>query len=78
MNAEPEQQGSFIQVDVPLASVLHPSRGKEGRENTRRPGFFEIQADEEVFYVHVSTVAQKITLLATWSREPELEVVHSK
>ena len=40
----------------------------------RRPGFFEIQAGEQVFYIHVSPTTQKITLLATWSHEPELEI----
>ena len=45
--------------------------------DARRPGFFEIRAGEQVFYIHVSTVAQKLTLLATWSREPDLEAVGS-
>lgn len=43
----------------------------------RRPGFFEIQAGDQVFYVHISPVTQKITLLATWAREAELEIAHS-
>ena len=38
----------------------------------RRPGFFEVHADEHVFYIHISPVTQRITLLATWSCEPEL------
>ena len=42
-----------------------------------RPGFFEVHADEHVFYIHISPVTQRITLLATWSGEPELETVHS-
>jgi hypothetical protein len=41
--------------------------------DVRRPHFFEVQADEQVFYVHISPLSQKVTLLATWSREPELE-----
>ena len=43
----------------------------------RRPGFFEVHADEQVFYIHVSPVTQRITLLATWSCEPELEAAPS-
>jgi hypothetical protein len=43
----------------------------------RRPGFFEIQDAEQVFYIHISPVTQKITLLATWAREAELEIAHS-
>jgi hypothetical protein len=45
--------------------------------DARRPGFFEIQSDDQVFYIHVSPVTQQITLLATWSSEPELETAHS-
>ena len=38
---------------------------------TRRPDFFEVQTDHEVFYIHVSPVTGRITLLATWAAEPE-------
>ena len=38
--------------------------------DARRPDFFEVQADEQVFYIHVSPASRKITLLATWSPEP--------
>jgi hypothetical protein len=40
----------------------------------RRPGFFEVHADEHVFYIHISPVTQRITLLATWSCQPEPEL----
>ncbi len=43
----------------------------------RRPGFFEIQAGDQVLYIHVSPATQKITLLAAWSPEPELEIARS-
>ena len=45
--------------------------------DARRQGFFEIQADDQVFYIHVSPATQKIMLLATWSGEPELEVART-
>lgn len=48
--------------------------------DARRPGFFEIRAGEEVFYIHVSPVTRRITMLATWSYAPEateLEVAQS-
>ena len=45
--------------------------------DARRPHFFEIEANDQVFYIHVSPVTQKITLLATWSREPELEIAQT-
>jgi hypothetical protein len=51
--------------------------GASAAPDARRPGFFEIPADDQVFYIHISPVTQKITLLATWSREPELEVSRS-
>ena len=50
--------------------------GAPATPDARRLGFFEIQSDDQVFYIHVSP-AQKITLLATWSHEPELEVASS-
>ncbi len=51
--------------------------GAPAAPDTRRPGFFEIQAEDQVFYIHVSPATQKITLLATWPRQPELEIARS-
>jgi hypothetical protein len=51
--------------------------GAPAAPDARRSGFFEIQTGDQVFYIHISPVTQKITLLATWSREPELEIAHS-
>ena len=51
--------------------------GVPATPDARRQGFFEIQSDDQVFYIHVSPATQKITLLATWSPEPELEVASS-
>lgn len=45
--------------------------------DARRPNFFEVHAEDQVFYVHISPLTQRITLLATWSREPELEIARS-
>ena len=45
--------------------------------DARRPNFFEIRADDQTFYIHISPATQKITLLATWSREPEWEIARS-
>lgn len=45
-----------------LAAPAHPE--------TRRPNFFEVHADDRVFYIHVSPVSRKITLLAIWSQDP--------
>lgn len=46
--------------------------GAPATPDARRADFFEIQSDDQVFYIHVSPVTQKITLLATWSHEAEL------
>jgi hypothetical protein len=51
--------------------------GASADPDARRPNFFEIQAEDQVFYVHISPLTQRITLLATWSREPEPEIARS-
>jgi hypothetical protein len=51
--------------------------GAPAAPDAGRPGFFEIQAGDQVFYIHVSPATQKIMLLATWSHEPELEIARS-
>lgn len=51
--------------------------GAPANPDTRRPGFFEVQAEDQVFYIHVSPATQKVTLLATWSHEPEMAVASS-
>ena len=84
MYTEPERTAES-KIEVPRGHSPETVRrlrdalasGAPAVPDARRPGFFEIQAGEQVFYIHVSTSAQKITLLATWSREPELEAVHS-
>ena len=38
--------------------------------DARRPNFFEVQADGRIFYIHVSPLSRKITLLATWLPDP--------
>ena len=51
--------------------------GAPGTPDARRPGFFELQLDDRVFYIHISPATRVITLLATWSSPPELEIAHS-
>jgi hypothetical protein len=45
--------------------------------DARRPNFFEVQAEDQVFYIHISPITQRITLLATWACEPEFEIERS-
>ncbi len=42
------------------------------RPDPKRPDFFEIEDDTQVFYVHVVKTSGKVTLLAVWDREAEL------
>jgi hypothetical protein len=51
--------------------------GAPADPDARRPNFFEIQAEDQIFYIHISPVSRRITLLATWSREPALEIARS-
>ncbi|MFQ5817649.1 MAG: hypothetical protein ACE5H2_06815 [Terriglobia bacterium] len=51
-----------------------PDRGMEGsdiivRPDPRRDGFYDLEVDGRVFYIHVSPVNGKILLLATWHHE---------
>jgi len=51
--------------------------GAPAAPDARRSGFFEIQTDEQVFYIHVSPASHKITLLATWAHEATLEIART-
>jgi hypothetical protein len=51
--------------------------GAPADADARRANFFEIRADDQTFYIHIAPATQKITLLATWSREPEWEIARS-
>ena len=35
----------------------------------KRPGFYEVESGETVYYIHVSPVTGKILLLETWPSE---------
>jgi hypothetical protein len=45
--------------------------GAPARPDLKRPDFFEIEDQTQVFYVHVSKASSKVTLLAVWNREAE-------
>jgi hypothetical protein len=36
----------------------------------KRSGFYEIESEAVVYYIHVSPVTGKVLLLATWQNEP--------
>ena len=45
--------------------------GAEGRPDSRRPGFFEIDGRTDVFYVFKYPSGAKVLLLAVWQRETD-------
>jgi hypothetical protein len=51
--------------------------GAPARSDPKRPDFFEIEDDTQVFYVYVVKATGKVTLLAVWSREPEPATTHA-
>ena len=44
------------------------------RPDTRRPGFFEVQGLERVFYIFKYPSGTKILLLGVWVRDPVAEI----
>lgn len=45
--------------------------GATARPDPKRPDFFEIEDETQVFYIHIVKASGKVTLLAVWSREAE-------
>jgi hypothetical protein len=70
-----DPRGHSSEVVERLRQAL--ASGAPAVPEARRPGFFEVRADEHVFYIHISPVTQRITLLATWSVEPVFATVPS-
>ena len=52
------------------------SRGAQTNPDPNHPGFYEIESDDRVYYVHISPNSGKILLLATWPSENVLEEAH--
>jgi hypothetical protein len=45
--------------------------GVTARPDPKRPDFFEIEDETQVFYIHVAQPSGNVTLLAVWDREGE-------
>lgn len=45
------------------------SDGTTARPDPKRPDFFEIDDETQVFYIRVSKPSGKVTLLAVWDRD---------
>src|ERR1700726_2977203 len=45
--------------------------GLEGRPDVRRPGFFELDGVDNVYYIFRYPTGHKVLLLAAWQRETD-------
>jgi hypothetical protein len=45
--------------------------GVRGREDTRRPGFFEMEGVSNVYYVFRYPTGHKVLLVAAWDRQSD-------
>jgi len=45
--------------------------GAEANRDPRRQHFYEIDGEAETYYIHISPVTGKVTLLARWLRQPQ-------
>lgn len=52
------------------------TRGAHTNPDPNHPGFYEIESDNRVYYVHISPNTGKILLLATWPSENVLARAH--
>jgi hypothetical protein len=55
------------QTIVALRSLL--ASGASATADPKRSGFYEVESDSVIYYIHVSPVTGKILLLATWQNE---------
>jgi hypothetical protein len=51
------------------------SMGAALRADARRPGFFEVDGDTEVFYIFKYPTGTKVLLLGVWERDRVAEMV---
>lgn len=47
------------------------STGARGREDTRRPGFFELDGAQHVYYIFRYPSGHKVLLIAAWDRQSD-------
>jgi hypothetical protein len=64
-NHSPEQLGE-------LRLLL--SAGAPSRPDPRRPGFFEVDGDSDVFYIFKYPTGAKVLLLGVWERDRVAEM----
>lgn len=49
--------------------------GAPTKPDPRRPGFFELQGPQNIFYIFKYPTGEKILLLGVWDRDPVAEMV---
>jgi hypothetical protein len=50
-------------------------QGAPAKPDPRRPGFFELQGSQNVFYIFKYPAGTKVLLLGVWERDPVAELV---
>jgi hypothetical protein len=45
--------------------------GAAAERDPRRESFYEVNGDEESYYIHVSPVSGSVVLLARWNTQPD-------
>ena len=45
--------------------------GAPARPDPRREGFYEVESDSEVFYVHISPLNGRVLLIGIWQKSAE-------
>jgi hypothetical protein len=50
-------------------------QGAPAKPDPRRPGFFELQGLQSVFYIFKYPAGTKVLLLGVWERDPVAELV---
>jgi len=46
--------------------------------DAKRPGFYEIESENHVYYVHIHETSGKVMLLATWPSPRIFEKLHTE
>lgn len=62
-----QEQVSELRMLLSMGAALRP--------DGRRPGFFEVDGDTQVFYIFKYPTGTKVLLLGVWERDPVAEMV---
>ncbi len=51
--------------------------GATARPDPRREGFYEIESDSEVYYVHISPLNGRVLLIGVWQKTADARLAES-